>query len=198
MARPSIYPHGRKLIPTICMQCKQEYLARHDLLEKGLRKFCGRPCYNESIKLDPMIRFWKKVDKTTSCWNWVGFINKKGYGSIWYNGENMRVHRFSYFIHFGEIPKDLNVCHSCDNPKCVNPKHLFIGTTQDNVDDKIKKGRGANGIKSVGNAKLSVQDVINIREMCKTSAQYKVAQNFNITGSTISEIVNRKTWGYIP
>lgn len=91
-------------------------------------------------------RFWSKVVKTDTCWIWIGAgsTSKKGYGQIRLPGAKGRqtsAHRVSWILHRGEIPIGLDVLHKCDNPPCVNPDHLFLGTNQDNVNDKVSKGR---------------------------------------------------------
>jgi hypothetical protein len=82
-------------------------------------------------------RFWDKVQKTEGCWLWTGSKYNKGYGSF----NRTRAHRFSYELHYGPIPVDLFVCHHCDNPPCVNPSHLFLGTALDNTQDELFKER---------------------------------------------------------
>ena len=93
-------------------------------------------------------RFWQKVNKTGKCWEWTGCLKDGsggcGYGFFWFNGKNVRAHRFSWILSFGEIPNELCVCHKCDNPRCVNPEHLFLGTVHDNNVDAVKKGRVPN------------------------------------------------------
>lgn len=92
-------------------------------------------------------RFWRRVQKTDSCWTWVGSLDGHGYGQIRASGPRdvtlmiLRAHRYSYELHVGPIPEGLNVCHHCDNPRCVRPDHLFVGTARDNAIDMVRKGR---------------------------------------------------------
>lgn len=85
-------------------------------------------------------RFWKYVKKSPGCWEWTG-AKSEGYGAFGINYEMYRAHRVSYEIRFGKLVNDLVVCHKCDNPACVRPGHLFLGTHQDNILDCINKGR---------------------------------------------------------
>lgn len=87
-----------------------------------------------------MEEFWKRVDKTDYCWNWVG-SKRRGYGRFMFRDKIIGTHRISYIIHKGEIPKGMLICHKCDNPSCVNPDHLFLGTHKDNAHDCVIKGR---------------------------------------------------------
>ena len=92
-------------------------------------------------------RFWDKVDidsinSENDCWNWIGPTGgSKPYGCFSVGSKNRRAHRISYLIYIGPIPNKLHVLHSCDNISCINPKHLFLGTQKDNMNDKMNKGR---------------------------------------------------------
>lgn len=95
---------------------------------------------------DIISRFVRKVEICESgCWEWRGSKGPKGYGYFQIGSASYRAHRVAYELETGNCPGSLLVCHSCDNPSCVNPRHLWLGTTQDNIDDKMAKGRWSNG-----------------------------------------------------
>jgi hypothetical protein len=91
-------------------------------------------------------RFWRNVDKTGECWTWTGGRAIDGYGSFYADGAGIAAHRFSYQLHNGPIPAGLVICHRCDNPPCVRPDHLFLGTQLDNVRDMFSKDRNVSGM----------------------------------------------------
>lgn len=120
-------------------------------------RFCSRPCKAKAdsrrllrTKEQETESFWSHVEKTESCWIWRGKTGtSSGYEYGLCNFENVRqlTHRVSWKIHFGEIPDGLFVCHHCDNPPCVRPDHLFLGTNSDNVKDMVVKKRNSIGSK---------------------------------------------------
>lgn len=120
---------------------------------------CERKLSVASLKKSLDERFWEKVVKTEGgCWNWTASTRHKGYGAFVYEKNGVvvqgRAHRYSWELHCGDIPDGMFVLHRCDNPACVNPEHLFLGTNQDNVNDMMRKGRhGAGGSKCGSNGK---------------------------------------------
>lgn len=140
------------------------------------------------------VRFDEKVIKTKGCWEWVGATISKGYGMI---GREL-AHRVSYQLFVGEIPSGLFVLHRCDNRSCVNPKHLFLGTNTDNMQDMLTKNRGnkAKGA-AVCNAKLTEALVKEIRERSQLVQHKDIAKEYGVTASTIGRVRSRKTWKHI-
>lgn len=144
-------------------------------------------------------RFYNKIDKTESCWNWNAHRNIYGYGRIRALNKDYTAHRMSWLIHHGEIPKGLFVCHKCDNRACVNPEHLFLGTAQDNAIDRNRKGRHRDdrGEKHPC-AKLNNAQVLSIRSKLDAGIQGKIlAKEFNISRMTISNIKLGKQWSSV-
>lgn len=142
-------------------------------------------------------RFDEKVDKSGECWVWTGG-KVRGYGRIKANGKARIAHRLSYEMHVGEIRQGLQVLHECDNPSCVNPKHLFQGTQKDNVEDMYNKGREnpPQGVKN-GRVKLSEAEVLEIRDLYPLFTQSEIGLMFNVDQSTIHLIVKRKNWKHL-
>ena len=143
-------------------------------------------------------RFWLRASTPSSiCWEWQGYIGSRGYGYIKRNYKTLLAHRVSYELYNKvELTSDQCVCHRCDNPKCVNPGHLFIGSHADNAADRNRKGREAHptGIKHPM-AKLAEADVLAIRS---SSLKGKtLAEIYGVTPSTISRIKAGKGWPHV-
>lgn len=141
-------------------------------------------------------RFWSKVNKGDGCWEWTAGKDKKGYGRFHLDGKMTYAQRTSLSLSGIKVPSDKHVCHHCDNPGCVRPDHLFVGTDADNLRDMAEKGRSTWGEKNP-NAKLCENDVLLIRELCKTQTQDRIARWFGISGPTVSAINTRQRWARI-
>ena len=127
-----------------------------------------------------------RKNKKTECWNWKSSKYQSGYGRIMFNYIVYRAHVLSYLLYKGNIKKGLLVCHKCDNPKCVNPDHLFLGTPKDNIQDCIQKGRFTSG------RKLIHKLVVEIRNSDQTVLA--LSKQYNLSRSTIYDIKNNKTY----
>ena len=141
-----------------------------------------------------MKRFWDKVDKTDSCWNWVAGKFASGYEQFRLNGSSVRAHRLSLELEGVDIPSDMCVCHSCDNPSCVNPDHLFLATNKENSMDMVKKGRSMAGERHAS-SKLSWKDVRAIRSAHKNGASRKDLVSFYPVGAAqLGRIIRHERW----
>ena len=142
-------------------------------------------------------RFFGKVDISGDCWQWLGYRAPSGYGLFWTGKRDERAHRVSWQFHNGPIPDGLHVLHHCDNPPCVNPGHLWLGTDADNVRDKVKKNRHCYGSLHY-KAKIDESDVLVIRELRSASTSVKaLSWFFEISEQTIYQVSQRRTWRHI-
>lgn len=146
-----------------------------------------------------ILRFWEKVRKTDSCWIWTGSTSL-GYGSCWDGVKIRKAHRFSYALHFGTIPDGLDICHSCDNPACVRPTHLFAGTVSDNMQDMDRKGR-RNAVRGSrqGLSKLTEAQVIEMRALYASGniGAGRLAAAFGVSKANVKFILKRRTWRHV-
>lgn len=148
------------------------------------------------------IRFLRQTDSDgldpDACWLWTGAINSNGYGRFIDKNTHKLAHRVAYELFVGPIPEAMNVCHTCDERKCVNPHHLWLGSQSDNLRDAVAKDRmfrpNTNGERN-GNRKLTTEDVRSIRAMFRGGQlKYRIAQHFGVSPSTVGEIISGKTW----
>lgn len=153
----------------------------------------------------PTERFWAKVQKSDTCWLWVGHIAKSGYGMAWdvLSQRVVKAHRKSWELSNGSIPDALCVLHKCDVRNCVRPSHLFLGTRKDNAEDRDRKGRLVKRSAPIGElnpkAKLSEGDVLRIRRLYRKRdiSQTKLSQLYGVSQAQISEIVLGKVWKHL-
>ena len=142
-------------------------------------------------------RFWSKVDKSGDCWLWTGYRMSDGYGTIDIDNRMVLTHRYSYELHNGSIPNGMCVCHTCDNPACVNPAHLWLGTHTDNMRDMVRKGR-RNMVR--GRAKLTESQVTEMRRKhARGGITYvTLSVEYGIDRTTVGNLIRRETWTDIP
>jgi len=142
-------------------------------------------------------RFWAKVQRADAkaCWLWVGQGNGRGYGMFAVIGRTrIPAHKFAWLASRGEVPAGMEVCHSCDVPRCVNPDHLFLGSHRDNHLDSVRKGRK----RAWGLQKLNAEQVLQIRARAEAGEmQRSLAREFGIARHTVSQILHRKTWAHL-
>ena len=188
------------------IKAKQKWLKQFwKEVKQGKRKTSKRPgrpakSYEE--------RFWEKVVKggIDDCWIFNSTKGGGDYGMLSVpKGQEAMAHRISWILHHGPIPDDLFVLHTCDVPKCVNPNHLFLGTTQDNSNDKLQKGREIRGTKHTRkgkpaeHVKLTEAKVIEIRRLYATGkySQQFLGEKFGVNQTNIGFIVRRVRWTHI-
>lgn len=182
----------------ICENCKEEFARKvgYSAKQWAETRFCSRSCMGSKWKSErpALQRFFSfvEIDPITRCWNWTGGKDQKGYGMF----ERTRSHRFIFKTCVADIPHGMLVLHRCDNPTCSNPLHLFLGTTQDNMDDMYLKGR-ANHVRgeATGAARLTESQVYAIRD--DPRFQSEIARDYGIAQTTVSAIKRRANWPHL-
>jgi hypothetical protein len=148
-------------------------------------------------------RFWEKVDKNisnvfyngTRCWEWVASCDREGYGMFWVGGKTVLSHRVSWKLVYGEVPNGL-VLHKCDNPSCVNPEHLFLGTRLDNMIDMVKKGRSSSCM-------LTQEQVLWLKSQPKPewgqvlSTYRKWAKSLGVSYTAVANVLYDRNWKWL-
>ena len=192
---------GKKKFLCIC-DCGNKKIVLSDSLRRNHTQSCGclrsifRENYDEDVKKKLLSSI--KINEN-GCWEWQKAKHRQGYGHCPYKRKCLLAHRVSWMVFKGNLPDDILVCHHCDNPPCINPDHLFLGTDKDNTLDHIKKGKSK---KSRGEnhyfSKLTEKEVKEMRKMRERKIKIKdISRKFNIHVSTAKNICLRKSWKHV-
>lgn len=188
----------------VCVQCGEIFKIWPSDLKTSKGKYCSNRCQLDWQGHPDRVleKFWKhvKIDSMTGCWQWTGGKNEFGYGIFCTDKRRIRTHRYCWELFKEPIPKGMCICHHCDNPSCINPDHMFIGTQAENMADMRKKHRGSTkprpGTENPA-AKLSEQQVRIIFSMNGTVRAEEVAQVFNVKKTSVYNIWSRITWKHL-
>lgn len=190
-------------IDRTCEVCGTHFESYPRIVAEGGARFCSKDCHKSRPTVPLTERFYRYVGPVTGtgCILWTGAVSIGGYGIIGSGiakGDYVYANRLSYEIFIGPIPESLFALHRCDNPPCVNPFHLFLGTHLDNARDKVAKGRQPKG-ENHGRAKLTDERVLAIRERYYRGdvGQEQLASDNGVSINTIARIVNHRNWTHL-
>lgn len=189
----------------ICAQCGNNFTVAPNKTKSG-RRYCSAPCSHAHSRgrskiTDPESHFWSRVEKTDSCWLWLGSKAHTGHGTVRWQGRSIGAYRVAWMLTNGPIPDGLSVCHNCpggDNPACVRPDHLFLGTQSDNTVDAWRKNRISRG-ENRRNSKLTESDVraIRVKSRVNEMSQRQLAREFGVSSNVIRAILLGRTWKHV-
>lgn len=171
-----------------CCVCKRIFYNNSSTLHKRSEYLaCSLECRGKAKVFSMKRRFLTKIEKTETCWVWTGFRDRGGYGRVHYVGRKTFAHILSYQLFVGDTGNKC-VLHKCDNPSCVNPDHLFLGTRKDNAMDMISKGRSPI-------MKLNPEKAKEVRKLFEDGfSMSTIASMFNVSKQTIFKIVRNKAY----
>jgi hypothetical protein len=190
---------------SVCPNCQKSFSTR-DKRQICCSKNCSTAYMMASKAVPFEQRFWSKVDKSggpDACWPWTASRHVKGYGQFRVSRtQTKKAHRLAYTYTKGEIPEDMQVMHSCDYPPCCNPAHLSVGTSNDNTQDMINKGRkymgSVNRGVEHGMAKINEDIVRYIRKSYSEGARIiQIAAELSLQEGVVFQVVHRKTWKHV-
>ena len=153
----------------------------------------------------PAERFWRFVTQTDGCWEWSGCRQSHGYGQIGVERRIVYAHRLSWELHYGPIPAGLHVCHKCDNPPCVRPDHLFLGTRSDNLSDAAHKGRLADRYTPFGEQHAHAvvsDDIVRLIRSAYQKRRGTISASdlgfvFHLSESQVFNVIHRRHWRHV-
>ena len=184
-----------------CRICGVKPVAKQGKKRKDGTEYYSRRCYSCRGRRTPLERFEEKYKVAENgCWEWTAQLDNKGYGRFGIaTSKSLLAHRWAYDHFVGPIPEGFFVCHKCDNPVCVNPEHLFVGTAQDNSDDMVSKNRNWMSVGEKNhNAVLTENDVIAMRALHSEGVSMtRLAKQFSVSRGTAQNVINRKTWKHV-
>lgn len=174
-----------KLYKYTCSNCGEEF--ERFVVIRHKNKYCSLAC---------QLAFRTACTADTSCMLWTGAKDKDGYGELWSEGRKYRTHRLAFELTGRVIPDEMCVCHTCDNPACVNPYHLFLGSHADNSRDREAKGRGHQlSGRLIGTSKLNEECVKVIRYLCLRGVpQRRLSHAYGVSQQLVSRIANNQLW----
>lgn len=185
------------MVDRVCLHCGAAFQAYLSAVRHGEGKYCSRVCADRGKQRPLAERFWERVDTSGDCWLWTGTGRGNGYGGLSVNGKNRSAHRIAWELTNGAIPDGLFVCHRCDNPACVRPEHLFLGTPRANIQDMMAKGRARFGDAppGKGRATLTPESVREVRRLAtQGQSQRALARRYGVRSSAIYKLLHGITW----
>jgi HNH endonuclease len=180
----------------VCKRCKKVRLLRPS--RRG-QQYCSPACYHAAKWHVGLL--WAKINKCSGvrvpgmrsdCWIWLGATQMHGYGVLSMFKRKLRAHRLVWELTYGPIPRGQILCHRCDDPRCVRPSHLFLGTHHDNTHDMMRKGRYRRA-----NARLTEANVRYIRRMHLRRTARQLAERFGVTRGAIQAIYSGRSWRHV-
>ena len=184
------------MIICVCDWCSTPFKGRAE------SKFCSHSCAASSNanlnKVPEKERFWSNVNKTDTCWLWLGHL-QNDYGYFNSDKGTVLAHRFSWELHNGPIPVGKLVLHNCpngDRRDCVNPKHLKVGTQKENMQDRLRRGKALLG-EEAPRSKLTNSDVLTIRSSYPRKTYAELAELYGVGPTTIRSIVKKESWRHV-